>query len=73
MGEKELYCSIDNMHFKEKGKSALVINDKKKKKTFLDTFAALGNVDLSENIVADIEEFTSICMVAQRINALIMC
>ena len=46
---------------------------KKKKKTFLDTFAALGNVDLSENIVADIEEFTSICMVAQRINALIMC
>ena len=44
-----------------------------KKQKFVDAFVVLGNLDLSENIITDIEEFTAICMVTQTINTSVMC
>ena len=44
-----------------------------KKKKFVNTFVALGNLHPSENIISDIKNLPVICMVTQSINALMMC
>ena len=44
-----------------------------KNQKFVDAFVVLGNLDLSENIIADIEEFTALSMVTESINTSMMC
>ena len=47
------------------------MNDRKQK--LVDAFVALGNLDLSENIIAELNNLSVMCMVTQRINALMVC